>query len=240
MKCPYKGKFKVTQEFKGSKHDGLDIVGLDSKTVYSTINGIVEKAGWENANDKKQGFGLYVRIKEDNSVDKYYFGHLSKTLVTKGQRVAVGDVIGIEGNTGYSFGSHCHYCARGNGLKSQIRDIVAISGIPNAIGTYENREVTALKSNTEIANEVINGLWGNGNERKQRLTQAGYNYTAVQSVVNRLLDKKPVSNKKSDNDIAKEVIKGLWGNGAERKSRLSAAGYDYSKVQSIVNSMLKG
>ena len=63
MKCPYKGKFKVTQEFKGSKHDGLDIVGLDSKNVHSTINGVVEKAGWENSSDKKQGFGLYVRKK---------------------------------------------------------------------------------------------------------------------------------------------------------------------------------
>ncbi len=241
MKCPYKGKFKVTQEFKGSKHDGLDIVGLDSKNVHSTINGVVEKAGWENSGDKKQGFGLYVRIKEDNSVDKYYFGHLSKISVTKGQRVSVGDIIGIEGNTGYSFGSHCHYCARGNGSKSQIRDIVAISGIPNVKGTYENKETNiVLKSNTEIANEVIKGVWGNGAERKQRLTAAGYNYTEIQNEVNRLVSNKPVQNKKSDTEIAKEVIKGLWGNGAERKSKLTAAGYNYSKVQSIVNSMLKG
>ena len=241
MKCPYKGKFKVTQEFKGSKHDGLDIVGLDSKNVHSTINGVVEKAGWENSSDKKQGFGLYVRIKEDNSVDKYYFGHLSKISVTKGQRVSVGDIIGIEGNTGYSFGSHCHYCARGNGSKSQIRDIVAISGIPNVKGTYENKETNiVLKSNTEIANEVIKGVWGNGAERKQRLTAAGYNYTEIQNEVNRLVSNKPVQNKKSDTEIAKEVIKGLWGNGAERKSKLTAAGYNYSKVQSIVNSMLKG
>ena len=241
MKCPYKGKFKVTQEFKGSKHDGLDIVGLDSKNVHSTINGVVEKAGWENSSDKKQGFGLYVRIKEDNSVDKYYFGHLSKISVTKGQRVSVGDVIGIEGNTGYSFGSHCHYCARGNGSKSQIRDIVAISGIPNVKGTYENKETNiVLKSNTEIANEVIKGVWGNGAERKQRLSAAGYNYTEIQNEVNRLVSNKPVQNKKSDTEIAKEVIKGLWGNGAERKSKLTAAGYNYSKVQSIVNSMLKG
>ena len=241
MKCPYKGKFKVTQEFKGSKHDGLDIVGLDSKNVYSTINGVVEKAGWENSNDKKQGFGLYVRIKEDNSVDKYYFGHLSKISVTKGQRVSVGDVIGIEGNTGYSFGSHCHYCARGNGSKSQIRDIVAISGIPNEKGTYENKETNiVLKSNTEIANEVIKGVWGNGAERKERLNKAGYNYSEIQSEVNRLVSKKPAVNKKSDTEIAKEVIKGLWGNGAERKSKLTAAGYNYSKIQKIVNSMLKG
>ena len=40
------------------------------------------------------------------------------------------------------------------------------------------------KSNEEIANEVINGGWGNGEDRKKRLTDAGYNYDAVQKVVN--------------------------------------------------------
>ena len=44
---------------------------------------------------------------------------------------------------------------------------------------------------------------------------------------------------KSVDEIAKEVIKGLWGNGSERKSKLTAAGYDYSKVQKRVNELLK-
>lgn len=43
---------------------------------------------------------------------------------------------------------------------------------------------------------------------------------------------------KSLNDIAKEVIAGLWGNGQDRKDRLKAAGYDPDKVQSEVNSLL--
>lgn len=46
-----------------------------------------------------------------------------------------------------------------------------------------------LKSIDEIANEVIRGLWGNGTERKQRLTAAGYDYDAVQKRVNELLKK---------------------------------------------------
>ena len=40
-------------------------------------------------------------------------------------------------------------------------------------------------------------------------------------------------------ELAKEVIKGLWGNGADRKAKLTAAGYDYSKVQKRVNELLK-
>lgn len=43
------------------------------------------------------------------------------------------------------------------------------------------------KSNEELANEVIAGKWGNGEDRKNRLTQAGYNYDAVQSIVNQKL-----------------------------------------------------
>ena len=43
------------------------------------------------------------------------------------------------------------------------------------------------KTIDELAKEVINGKWGNGEERKRRLTQAGYDYYAVQRRVNQLL-----------------------------------------------------
>ncbi|MCI9000947.1 MAG: hypothetical protein HFJ26_08760 [Clostridia bacterium] len=43
------------------------------------------------------------------------------------------------------------------------------------------------KSNETIANEVIAGKWGNGSDRKTRLTQAGYDYNAVQKIVNKKL-----------------------------------------------------
>lgn len=47
------------------------------------------------------------------------------------------------------------------------------------------------------------------------------------------------STTKTVDELAKEVIKGLWGNGTERKTRLITAGYDYSKVQKRVNELLK-
>lgn len=43
------------------------------------------------------------------------------------------------------------------------------------------------KTIEEVAKEVIAGKWGNGNERKERLTAAGYNYKSVQTKVNKLL-----------------------------------------------------
>ena len=44
--------------------------------------------------------------------------------------------------------------------------------------------------------------------------------------------------KKSVDEIAREVIQGKWGNGAERKKRLEAAGYNYAEVQAKVNKLL--
>ena len=44
--------------------------------------------------------------------------------------------------------------------------------------------------------------------------------------------------KKTNAEIAKEVIAGKWGNGADRKKRLEAAGYDYNAIQQAVNAAL--
>ena len=46
---------------------------------------------------------------------------------------------------------------------------------------------SSTKTLDEIAREVIKGKWGNGTDRKNRLTKAGYNYSAVQKRVNELL-----------------------------------------------------
>ena len=51
-------------------------------------------------------------------------------------------------------------------------------------------------------------------------------------------EKKPVK-KKSNETIAKEVLAGKWGNGATRKKKLKAAGYNYAAIQKIVNKLCK-
>ena len=118
----------------------------------------------------------------------------------------------------------------------------------SAIQSIVNQKLTGKTSNTTtnkksmdtIVDEVIAGKWGNGNDRKTRLENAGYNYSEVQAAVNnKLSGKSTSSNKKSNETIADEVIKGLWGNGADRKNKLTAAGYDYNAIQSIVNQKLK-
>lgn len=46
--------------------------------------------------------------------------------------------------------------------------------------------------------------------------------------------------KKSVEEVAREVLNGLWGNGTDRRNRLTKAGYDYKKVQQRVNELTKG
>ena len=136
MNSPYMGNFKVTQKYSDS-HDGLDLVAKDSKEIHSTVNGIVEFAGWENPNNHSQGFGQYVKIIDDKTGYGFYFGHLSEICVKVGDRVKICDKIGIEGSTGYSTGSHCHYCIRKNGKGTDI-NVSEFSGIPNKEGGIFN------------------------------------------------------------------------------------------------------
>ena len=94
-----------------------------------------------------------------------------------------------------------------------------------------------LKPIDEVAKEVIRGEWGNGEDRKARLTQAGYDYNVIQARANEML--RPQPQLKPIDEIAREVIRGKWGNNPERKRRLAQAGYDYSAVQARVNQLMK-
>ncbi len=91
------------------------------------------------------------------------------------------------------------------------------------------------KSIDEVAKDVINGYYGNGQERKDKLSADGYNPIDVQNKVNEILNS---NNRKSIDEIAREVIDLKWGNGQERYNRLSSAGYNAAEVQNKVNEIL--
>lgn len=92
------------------------------------------------------------------------------------------------------------------------------------------------KTIDELAQEVIDGKWGNNEARKEALEKAGYDYDAVQDRVNEILKEK--DNKKFITEVAKDVINGKYGNGEKRKKKLEAEGYDYDQVQAKVNQLL--
>lgn len=100
---------------------------------------------------------------------------------------------------------------------------------------YTGEDTQTDKTVSEIAKEVIAGKWGNGEDRKNKLINAGYDYGAVQAAVNDLMSNPKIPY----GEIARQVIAGKWGNGKDRVTRLTNAGYNASIVQNIVNDMLK-
>ena len=162
MNGPLYGTFRISQIFKGKDHKGLDLVGIDSKEIHATISGVVEVAGWDMKSgsstvDTTYGMGQYVRIKDDATNYKYYFGHMSKILVSPGQRVKKGDVIGIEGSTGHSTGLHVHYEIRRTTDNATFLNASELSGIPNQLGTYAEN---APDASLEEAKKTVQGKAG--------------------------------------------------------------------------------
>lgn len=93
-----------------------------------------------------------------------------------------------------------------------------------------SRETLTLE---QVADKVIAGEYGNGDERKRKLEAEGYDYRSVQDIVNSKMQKLDV------NAAAERVIRGDYGNGEERKRKLEAEGYNYKEVQAVVNRLLK-
>ena len=132
----------------------------------------------------------------------------------------------------------------GNKNNAVARRTIAVNGryirgygVPKYEAEAAGNTTAATKNVAEVAKEVVAGKWGNGEDRKNRLVAAGYDYNAVQNQVNAILKGNTAT--KSVTEVAKEVIAGKWGNGADRKNRLTAAGYDYNAVQNKVNELLK-
>lgn len=134
---PFVGKFKVTCEFgrKGDwiagYHTGIDLVGLDSKEVYSTLNGIVKKIAFDNS------YGNYIVILDENGYF-HWFCHLDKIYVSTEQKVFRETIIGIMGATGNVTGAHLHYEIRNSSNKyGDVINPVEHLKIPNVVGTYD-------------------------------------------------------------------------------------------------------
>lgn len=78
---------------------------------------------------------------------------------------------------------------------------------------------TPSKSIAQVAKEVLQGKWGNGEDRKKRLQNAGYDYNAVQNAVNQLCGGSSINSAEVDR-VARQVIRGDFGNGTNRRNTL--------------------
>ena len=83
-------------------HHGIDIANDKGTPIYATADGVVK------ITKRLKNFGKFVSINHKYGYQTNY-GHLSKIVVRKGQKVKRGQIIGYMGNTGRSTGTHLHY-----------------------------------------------------------------------------------------------------------------------------------
>ena len=176
-KLPFEGKIKITypygvkdNNYKSGYHQGIDMVGMNNKNVYAICHGVVSYAGWENVNNKKQGFGQYVSIKFDETQSgfkKVFLAHLKGINVTAGQKVNNATIVGTMGSTGFSTGPHTHVEIReynNNGKLIKILNSASYMGVPNTYTTIDS------------ANYRIGTGSGNSNTNKYKIiTKLGIN-----------------------------------------------------------------
>ncbi|TAE34257.1 MAG: hypothetical protein EAY65_03195 [Alphaproteobacteria bacterium] len=91
-----------------ANHTGMDFSAAHGSPVRGTGNGRVIYAGYQGA------YGYAVDVSHGGGFTTRY-GHLSKILVRRGQTIKRNDIIGLQGNSGRSTGSHLHYEVRYRG-----------------------------------------------------------------------------------------------------------------------------
>lgn len=187
---------QITNGFS-QNHVAVDVVKnrnqLANIIAHSAGKVVWVQTGYKNAQGSSgnASYGNAVKIKHSNG---YYtlYAHLNRVDVKVGQEVQQGQVIGYMGNSGNAYGAHLHFEVR-NEKDVRINPTPYIdSDLPKSA---VNLQKPAVKSVEEIAKEVIAGKWGNGEDRKNKLTASGYNYDEVQAKVNEMLSGGPVENK---------------------------------------------
>lgn len=178
---------------------------------------------------KKSGYGLWVAQYPDSNTTGYQehpWNEGAYNCIIR-QYTSVGRLPGYDGNLDLNKA----YISSAS-WKKQASRIVNTS-------SSTSKPTTTKKSVNTLAKEILAGKWGNGPDRKARLTKAGYDYAKVQAAVNKLVKASQLTQDKIINAVAHEVISGKWGNGQERIDRLKAAGYNVSVVQARVNALLR-
>lgn len=153
MLSPYIGSFRVTSIQRPDRningiikpHNGIDLVG-ENKNIYAVTSGKVVISSIINRITGNSAWQFGNRIVILDQKGKYVmYNHLNKRLVFTGQIVKAGQLIGIEGWTGFvvpsgTKGSHLHFEIRDR-LGSNYKNFSAAEylGIPNEIGKYENK-----------------------------------------------------------------------------------------------------
>lgn len=166
----------------------------------------------------------------------YVGGDINHTgIVTK---VAEGKVFTVEGNADNAVKEHKFALdnkkiagygrPRWNEEANTIADTAPTK--PEPIQKPQNE---AKKSLEEIAREIIAGKWGNGKERQQRLTEAGYDYAATQKKVNEILNANKPQGSSQKPAPASDKFIGIVNTVKDRLNVRTGAGMNYPVIKTL-------
>lgn len=93
---------------KESFHNGVDLANVTGTPIYATRSGTVTVATYNSV------YGYYVQINHGDGFSSLY-GHMTHYIVSVGQTVSAGQIIGYMGSTGWSTGPHLHFTIYYNG-----------------------------------------------------------------------------------------------------------------------------
>lgn len=213
-------------------HNGIDLVPspCNNNEILAFAGGVVtsvQKTGVQ------YGTGCYVRLKHSNGLNTLYY-HLKSgsVCVNVGDKVIKGQKLGIIGTTGKSTGIHLHFQIDKGSSKTSINPYDYLFNDKIFIEEKTQNDLDKY-SDEELARKVINGDYGNGQDRKNAL---GDRYNAVQSLVNKILNGEKQEEKADILLMVKKTIRGDYGNGKARKNKL---GKYYDEVQHQVNLNLR-
>lgn len=144
--------------------------------------------------------------------DQIFFGTSVSNCTHTGivEKVDSSKVYTIEGNTSDMVARRSYALGASNIVgygrpKFDTEDSSAATQPSAGSSSSSSSTSTATKTVDELAKEVIDGKWGNGTDRKTRLTAAGYDYAAVQAKVNALLTGKSSTTEIKVGDIVKMI-----------------------------------
>ena len=110
MGWPVDGGWVSDTFISDRNHKGLDIAAPEGTEIYAAEEGEVVSAGWNSG-----GYGNVVMIEHPDGYATVY-GHMISVYAVEGEYVQKGQLIGFVGNTGNSFGDHCHFEVRYQGI----------------------------------------------------------------------------------------------------------------------------
>jgi len=96
-------------------HEGIDFQATEGSEIYAAADGFVSQVRLDgNTDPSHKPYGNQVRIQHEEGYTSVY-AHLSQVVVTQGQGIKAGQLIGLGGNTGNSFGAHLHFTLKKSG-----------------------------------------------------------------------------------------------------------------------------